>query len=79
MMEQRTKIPMKGISSEFVRELQQDLDALRGVKKGQPQLLFISPESLLRNAQWRGMLLSDVYQENVVALVVDEAHCVIKW
>jgi len=79
MMEQRTKFSMKGISSEFVGELQQDLDALRGVKKGQSQILFISPESLLRNAQWRGTLLSDVYQENVVALVVDEAHCVIKW
>ena len=50
-----------------------------GVKKGQFQLLYISPESLLRNPQWRELLLSKVYRENLVALVVDKAHCVTKW
>ena len=48
MMEQRAKISMKGEASEFVGELQQDVDALEGVKKGQLQLLYINPESLLR-------------------------------
>ena len=79
MMEQRAKMSTKGVASEFVGELQQDVDALEGVKKGQFQLLYISPESLLRNPQWRELLLSKVYSENLVALVVDEAHCVIKW
>ena len=67
---------MKGIVS---GELQQDVDALEGVKKGQFQLLYISPESLLRNPQWRELLLSKMYSENLVALVIDEAHCVTKW
>ena len=39
----------------------------------------ISPESLLSNPQWREMLLLPVYQERVVALVVDEAHCITMW
>ena len=51
----------KGVASEFVGELQQDVDALEGMKKGQFQLLYISSESLLRNPQWRELLLSKVY------------------
>ena len=81
MMEQRAKMSTKGVASEFVGELQQDVDALEGVKKGQFQLLYmyISHESLLCNPQWCELLLSKVYSENLVALVVDEAHCVTKW
>ena len=38
-----------------------------------------SPEALLTNEQWQDMLLSPIYQENLVGLVVDEAHCVKNW
>ncbi len=43
------------------------------------QLVYLSPEALLTNATWRDMLQCPVYQQNLVALVVDEAHCVKKW
>ena len=79
MMEQRAKYTMQGVCSEFVGELQQDIEAMTNVQKGLVQLLFISPESLLSNPQWREMLLLPVYQERVVALVVDEAHCITMW
>ena len=79
MMEQRSKFSVKGVSSEFVGELQQDVEAMRGVKSGAFQLVYISPESLLQNPQWRDMLLSRIYQKNIVALVVDEAHCITQW
>ena len=75
MMEQREKYSAQGICSEFVGELQQDIDAMTNVRKGLVQLLFISSESLLSNPQWREMLQLPVYQEKVVGLVVDEAHC----
>ncbi len=39
----------------------------------------MSPEALLCDDRWRDMLVSPVYQENLVALIVDEAHCVKKW
>ena len=51
MMEQRAKFAVRGVATEFVGELQQDVDTIGGVKSGQIQLLFISPESLLRNPQ----------------------------
>ena len=54
-------------------------NAIARVKEGRVQLLYISPESLLTNHQWREMLRSEVYRENLVAFVVDEAHCVKQW
>ena len=52
---------------------------MQNVKDGRVQLLYINPESILRNPQWRDMLLSDVYQNNLVAIAVDEAHCIARW
>ena len=33
---------------------------------------FFSPEALLSNETWRDMVLSPVYHENLVAVVIDE-------
>ena len=71
MMEQKAKYTHYGLSVEFVGELQYDLQSIQNVKEGKVQLLYISPESILRNPQWREMLLSDTYQANLVAVVVD--------
>ena len=79
MLEQRNKFTMQGVSCEFVGELLQDVESMTNVRKGLVQLLFISPESLLSNPRWREMLLLPVYQEKVVALIVDEAHCIAMW
>ena len=79
MMEQRSKFTVKGIRAEYVGQLQQDILALAAIKNGEFQLLYVSPECILSNPQWRDMLLLPVYQENLVALVVDEAHCITMW
>ena len=42
-------------------------------------MIFFSPELILRNETWRDMITSSVYRDNLVGLVVDEAHCVKKW
>ena len=49
MMEQRSKYTAQGVCSEFVGELQQDIEAMTNIRKGLVQLLFISTESLLSN------------------------------
>ena len=67
-----------GLATEFVGEAQEDPNAIARVKEGRVQLLYISPESLLTKHQWREMLRFN-YRENLVAFVVDEAHCVKQW
>ena len=49
------------------------------VVKGNFQLVFFSPESLLSGHRWRKLLQVEPYRSNVVAFIVDEAHCVKKW
>lgn len=41
-------------------------------------LLFCTPESLVRS-RWRHSLDNSEVSERIVALVIDEAHCVSKW
>ena len=49
------------------------------IVRGDFQLLFINPETLLSDTAWRDMFRTPVYQENLVALAIDEAHLVEKW
>ena len=79
MMDQKAKFTPRGITAEFVGESQDDPTAIKNVLRGMVQLVFISPEALLRNRTYRSMLLSSVYKQHLVALVVDEAHCVKTW
>ena len=37
------------------------------------------PESIFADGQWRSMLSTAVYTRNLVAIVVDEAHCIHTW
>ena len=49
------------------------------IVRGEIQLVFSSPEALLSDRNWRDMFQTPVYQQNLVALAVDEAHLVEKW
>ena len=55
-----------GISAEFVGDMQQDLDSMELVSEGKVQLVYIRPELLVENPQWRTMLLSAPYQKHLV-------------
>lgn len=68
----------KGLMAAHVGEVGED-DLHQAIHKGQYQILFFSPESLLRDVVWREMLLSPLYKKNMVGFIVDEAHCVKKW
>ena len=45
---------------------------------GQCKIIFAHPEDLLSDIG-RKLMKSDVFQKNVVACVIDEAHCVEMW
>ena len=78
-MDQKNKFVPRGIKAEYVGKAQEDARAISTVLRGEAQLLFISPESILMNIKYRNMLLSKSYKENLVALVIDEAQCVKTW
>ena len=50
-----------------------------GVLSGAFQLVSFSPEAILNQKRWRYLLRQEPYVSHLMALVVDEAHCVIKW
>lgn len=79
MREQAAKFSTLGIKAEFVGEEQTDPTARRRVINGDVQLVFISPENLLCNSQYRAMLRTSCYKSNLVAVAIDEAHCVKIW
>ena len=79
MMDQKEKLSKRGINVEFVGEAQDSDGAVAAVLSGHIQLVYISPENLLKNPCFRNMLLSDCYSKSLRALVVDEAHCVKLW
>lgn len=45
----------------------------------QYHIVFAHPESFISRKYGRDLLLSKKYTENVVAIVVDEAHCILDW
>jgi hypothetical protein len=42
-----------------------------GVTRSNYQLVFFTPELLIKKARWRELLLGAVYHERIVAFIVD--------
>ena len=79
MIDQQTKYSHLGLITEFIGEAQPDKGVKEKVINGEVQLVYITPESMIETSRYRDMLLSPPYQEKLVALVIDEAHCVKTW
>ena len=76
--DQVNSLTKKGLSAIYVGDVCDD-NTISRVHEGHYQVIFFSPELILRNETWRDMITSSVYRDNLVGLVVDEAHCVKKW
>ena len=78
MKDQVKKYRGKGVKCAFIGE---ELDSKEEdqILKGQFHVIYSSPESLLTTDKWRNMLRSKVYSDNLVGLIVDEAHCIHSW
>ena len=80
MEDQVTKYSSRGLKCTYISHRhQRKSKVVDDVLSGQYQLVFFSPESMLTELMWREMFRSKVYQENLVGVAVDEAHCVEKW
>jgi superfamily II DNA helicase RecQ len=76
MQDQISAFQRKGLSATIVNEKSRIPDH---VLKGEHQLVYLSPESILLNSDFRSVLMSYVYRENVIGIAVDEAHCIHEW
>ena len=77
MKDQVRQMTERNMRAVYVGDVDSEIE--NEVCDGKYQLVYLSPEALLTNVTWRDMLQSPVYQQNLVALVIDEAHCVKKW
>ncbi len=77
MKDQVTALQWKCSSAVHVTRVNSQVDnkLVEELYEGQCQVVFFSPESLLTEETWRDMQ-SEIYQENTVRFIVDEAHCV---
>ena len=60
-------------------EVAVDIDFSQLLRDGHYHIVFAHPETLIFSKYGRELLLSEQYQENLVAIVIDEAHCIIEW
>ena len=86
MVDQMEKLKKQGqtaaivsSTSETLEEINVQGDSLDNLLSGRVKFVFAHPEILVSSDKCRKMLLSDVYQENVVCVVADEAHCIVDW
>ena len=78
MEDQVSSYSAKGIKAAFI-DNESDTDKKASVKEGAYQIVLFSPEALISNCKWRLMLREPPYAARLVALVIDEAHCVKEW
>ncbi|CAG2236210.1 recQ [Mytilus edulis] len=53
-------------------------DVLRGISNGEYNLIFSSPESVLKPF-WKKVFLGSIWQSRLCMICVDEAHCISEW
>ena len=67
------------VDNENSHGLTNDSETLGNLKEGKCRIIFSHPEAFISCKEGRMLLLSKVYQERVMACVIDEAHLVEEW
>ena len=49
------------------------------LRSGYYHIVFSHPESFISCKYGRQLLKSKTYQDNICAIVIDEAHCILEW
>ena len=79
MQDQVATISALGITTICITDKETSSSAVTlSVRKGEYQIIFISPEALFLSTRWRNMLSTVTYRSNLVGFIIDEAHCIKK-
>ena len=57
----------------------QDNEILKNIDDGVYSIVYTSPEAFLASKRWRSLASSSSFREGCVAIVIDEAHCLVHW
>ena len=60
-------------------EVSNDKETLRLISEESYSIVYSSPETFLSIKCWRELASSSDFRDRCVALVIDEAHCLIQW
>ena len=78
MKDQVSGLISRGISAISLSDVSSELE-IRAVENGSYSVVYGTPESLSGETKWRKMLSSDIHQNSVRAVAVDEAHVICHW
>ncbi len=78
MEDQIARLNSVGLKAAYLGNNQTD-DVLCAIENGEYTFVFVSPESSLCNNRWRQMFANKTYQERLIGVCVDEAHCITHW
>ena len=74
IQDQGKGLQKRGIKASFIGGGLEEAN-FKEIVNGEMNIVYSSAEAMLANDRWREMICSQVYQKNVVAVAVDEAHC----
>ena len=78
MVDQVRRMKNLGIAAGFLGEKQSDPNVEKGVRLGEFDLVFMSPECAV-NSKWFELFSSKVYRQELCCVVIDECHCISQW
>ena len=79
MIDQVSKLEQLGIPATFVGEKQNDKSVARSIEDGHFSVVFSSPEAAILPGMWRRSFTSGCFHDNLMSVVIDEAHCITEW
>ena len=78
MEDQVSYLKSLGLSAIALHDEQSE-SVLKDVEKGCFTYVFASPEKMLNANRWRKLLSGEEYRKFLVAITIDEAHCISQW
>lgn len=80
MYNQMTKLSSKHIKAVCISAAASKSDDLISTIVGSGVThIFGSPEAIVGSKKWRSLFMDDSFISRIVAIVIDEAHCIVKW
>ena len=79
MLDQVKSLEEMGITAAAIFSGQSE-DVMKEIEEGAIySVVLISPESMLATNRWRKYIHSEIFAENCVGVIFDEAHCIAQW